>query len=182
LQVDTTCGPCPLSGCFLLSPDDNALGPDLQRLTPMLTLDDVTAEAAASWTFLQQLGVSTTLGWEAIWKLLRQLSADKMAPSLGSMARLYKRVEALVGVGQDCSEEEVRAAFEKEPLIFLTGTGGVGGSNGAEGVWVCSDEVLWEGDTRVCAHKIFIKPFYPVSARFESHGQAASRRFGCQPA
>lgn len=169
LQVDTTLGDRALSDCFLLPADVSVqLGSDILQLTPTLKVQH--ADQTPSWGFLKSLGVSMDFDWEATVKLLRQLSNSRAAPGLGSMRKLYQRIQSFCGLDSTLADS-VRDAFEGDPLIVLPdgkvkrqieGVERVVDMFGQQGHWVCSSEVLWSGNPAVFCHKIFIQPYYKV--------------------
>lgn len=169
--MDTTLGKRPLSDSFLLSASyQEELGSDILQLMPSLTVE---ANSTSSWGFLKSLGVSMDFEWEVAVKLLRQLSSSRAAPGLGSMRKLYQRIQSFC-VLRSSVQSIVRTIFEHEPLISLSGStkeqqdgdaeseSDAESAQGDEGYWVRSSEVLWSGDPDVHCHKIFIGPYYKV--------------------
>lgn len=134
-QVACSAGTRPLSECFLATSHARQLLELLsQHQLPLLELPN---PEAPHWSFLKQCGVSTSLEWPDVHKLLKQLRVAEETPTLHSMQQLYEYIGGLCKVNPTVVDT-VKAAFASEPLIFMPSPSREGGYK-----WVRSRDVLW---------------------------------------
>lgn len=169
MTVNSSSGPRCLQECFLESAE---LQGSLQELLQALGLPflQVAQPTSHKWLFLQALGVSTQLQWPDIHKALLQLSSSSAAPELEAMRELYKRLHVLCQLdAAGSTAEKVLQAFQQQQLLFVPQQEGRNSSSSSRVVgkaaghqWLCSSDVLWSGNRKVFATKVFISWHYRV--------------------
>lgn len=155
LQVETTtCGMRSLSQCFLKTTGTQEHLPLLTELqVPFLHVPD---PSASHWGYLAHSGVSMSITWQDLYKILQRLSTEKATPPLQHMAQLYRLVDSCC-TQTPAAVPAVTAAFQAQRLIYVPD---------GNGVWMTSQDAVWSGNRHMLPHLTFIRRHYKVSVSF----------------
>lgn len=156
VQVVTSNGNQALSSCFLQSKEIGSLAELLKQL--QLPFLDIPDPQASHWSFLAQCGVSVSLQWPDLLRILGQLSSSNASPPVSSMQKLYGVVEGRLALDPSLAAD-VTAAFADQRLIYVPPAGTEQGA----GRWLTSKDVLWSGSRKILPTVTFIKRSYQVS-------------------